>query len=75
MMPLCTTANNPPSLTWGWEFTSLGAPWVAHRVWPMPTVPGSSLPPWRMPSSTLKRPLDFTTWTPLSLYTATPAES
>ena len=54
---------------------SEGAPWVAHRVWPMPTVPGRVTPPSKMPSSTLKRPLDLTTRRPPSLYTATPAES
>ena len=42
MMPLCTTASFP--LAWGWALFSVGRPWVAQRVWPMPTEPlsGSS---------------------------------
>ena len=45
MMPLCTTANLPPSLVCGCELTSLGAPCVAQRVCPMPSVPATALPP------------------------------
>ena len=45
MMPLWTTAIFPLSAMWGWLFSSEGAPWVAQRVWPMPTVPGMALPP------------------------------
>ena len=37
MMPLCTTET--PSKVCGCAFSSLGRPWVAQRVWPMPTVP------------------------------------
>ena len=29
-------AIEPSSLRCGWAFTSLGAPWVAQRVWPIP---------------------------------------
>ena len=39
MMPLWTMATR--SVAWGWALVSLGAPWVAQRVWPMPTLPGS----------------------------------
>ena len=38
MMPLCTTASS-----WlekcGWALRSHGAPWVAQRVWAMPSRP------------------------------------
>ena len=37
MMPLCTTATSPER--WGWALVSLGRPWVAQRVWPMPRRP------------------------------------
>ncbi len=36
MMPLWTSAIRPVQSAWGWAFSSLGRPWVAHRVWPMP---------------------------------------
>ena len=26
---------------WGWAFISVTPPWVAHLVWPIPTVPDS----------------------------------
>ena len=38
MMPLCTTAMRPAVSVCGWALTSLGSPWVAQRVWPMPSV-------------------------------------
>ena len=38
MMPLWTTPTR--SVTCGWALFSVGLPWVAQRVWPMPTVPG-----------------------------------
>ena len=38
MMPLCTTATRPCWPRCGWALTSLGAPWVAQRVCPMPVV-------------------------------------
>ena len=37
MMPLCTTTTSPALC--GWALVSDGRPWVAQRVWPMPTVP------------------------------------
>ena len=40
-MPLCTTAIEPSALVCGWALASLGAPWVAHRVCPMPSLPPS----------------------------------
>ncbi len=39
MIPLCTTATRPSAEVCGWALTSLAAPWVAQRVWPMPTLP------------------------------------
>ena len=39
MMPLCTTETS--SVMWGWALASLGLPWVAQRVWPMPVEPES----------------------------------
>ncbi len=38
MIPLWMTARRPLQSTWGWAFSSVGRPWVAHRVWPMPAV-------------------------------------
>ena len=42
MIPLCTSAMRPVGSVWGWALTSLGTPWVAQRVWPMPTRPEKS---------------------------------
>ena len=39
MMPLWTTASR--SVAWGCALLSVGRPWVAQRVWPMPIVPAS----------------------------------
>ena len=39
MIPLWTTATVPVQSTWGWALPSVGPPWVAQRVWPMPVVP------------------------------------
>ena len=41
MMPLCTTASR--SVAWGCALLSVGRPWVAQRVWPMPMVPRERL--------------------------------
>src|ERR1700723_1492000 len=38
MMPLWTMAR-PSCETCGWALRSLGTPWVAQRVWAMPTLP------------------------------------
>ncbi len=38
-MPLWTTTRVPEPSRWGWAFSSVGRPWVAQRVWPMPKVP------------------------------------
>lgn len=39
MMPLWITATRPSGETCGWALRSVGPPWVAQRVWPMPVVP------------------------------------
>ncbi len=38
MMPLCTTDTR--AVPCGWALPSVGAPWVAQRVWPTPVTPG-----------------------------------
>ena len=38
---LCTSAIRSP-LVWGWALISLGAPWVAQRVWAIPVRPISA---------------------------------
>ena len=38
MMPLWTSASR--SVACGWALVSVGLPWVAQRVWPMPERPG-----------------------------------
>ena len=40
MMPLWITATRPSADRCGWALRSVGPPWVAQRVWPMPVVPG-----------------------------------
>ncbi len=42
MMPLCTSATRRLLPRWGCALTSLGAPWVAQRVCPMPVVASGS---------------------------------
>ena len=39
MMPLWITATRPSAGECGWALRSVGPPWVAHRVCPMPVVP------------------------------------
>ena len=74
MMPLWTTAMRLAPSRWGWAFCSVGRPWVAQRVWPIPTVPDKGC--WRRrPSS----PESFPTLRRMeNLFpskTTTPAES
>ena len=75
MMPLWTTANLPLWLRWGWALTSLGSPWVAQRVCPMPRVPGRSAPSWLISRSTWTRPFFLQTRSTPSPHTAIPVES
>ena len=74
MIPLCTTTRLPEPSVWGCAFSSVGRPWVAHRVWPMPMLPRSGRSR-RSPSSTLIRPAARRIWRPSAPTTATPAES
>ena len=74
MMPLWTTATSPDWDKCGWLFSSEGSPWVAQRVWPMPTLPESGvLSSFRRRQSSLPRALTTSISPPRS--TATPAES
>jgi hypothetical protein len=72
-MPLWITATWPEASSWGWALPSVGSPWVAQRVWPMPTEPDSRLGSDATRSST--RPARRWTRSPEGPITATPAES
>ncbi len=74
MMPLCTTAIEPEQSRCGCAFFSLGAPCVAHRVWPMPTDPPIGCLA-TADSSIAILPLARRISTPSSPSSATPAES
>ena len=72
MIPLCTIAMGPQ--TCGCALTSLGSPWVAQRVWPMPGLPLKRAGSPAARSAT--RPLVLCTRiSPDRLRTAIPAES
>ena len=73
MIPLWTTATLPLASTCGCALTSLAGPWVAQRVWPMPTLPLNRLG--RSASRSRTRPAFLATLSPLLLSTAMPAES
>src|SRR5947207_1350565 len=77
MMPLWTRAMRPELSRWGWALVWVGAPWVAHRVWAMPTWPaGRDLPLFSSFSSALIRPTARRTCiSPAESMTAMPAES
>ena len=74
MIPLWTTATRPLASVCGWALTSVAGPWVAQRVWPMPTLPPNRL---GSPSARSRtRPARLATRTPaLPPSTASPAES
>ena len=42
MIPLWMTATRPLASVCGWALRSVGPPWVAQRVWPMPVDPLSA---------------------------------
>jgi hypothetical protein len=65
---------DPVQSVWGWAFSSEGLPWVAQRVWPIPTGPsiGRSR---RILSRFRILPALRRTWSTPSAMTATPAES
>ena len=73
MIPLWATAMFPVQSTCGCAFASLGSPWVAQRVCPMPTVPRSRFG--SAASSCAILPTALCTLSPLRATTATPAES
>ena len=74
MMPLWMTAMRPDWSVWGWALGVVGAPCVAQRVWPMPTVP-VGIRSLSSCSSTESLPAAFMILSPWPLTTAMPAES
>ena len=74
MIPLWMTAIRPAWSVWGCALGVVGAPWVAHRVWPMPSVP-VGIPSSSACSSTLSLPAAFMILSPLPFTTAMPDES
>ena len=74
MVPLWTTATAPAQSSWGWALASVGGPWVAQRVWPMPSVPGSCRSPSCF-SRLASLPALRSTWSPSAPRIATPALS
>ena len=69
-----TTTIEPVQSVCGWAFSSDGRPWVAHRVWPIPSGPSSGRS--RSTASRLRnRPALRRTWSTPSATMATPAES
>ncbi len=75
MIPLWTTATRPALSRCGWALVSVGPPWVAHRVWPIPALPAGS----GRSTSTFSRLRSFPAFlaaaSPPSARIATPAES
>ena len=74
MMPLWITATVPEQSRCGWALRCVGAPCVAHRVWPIATVPGGCPPSSSAVTSSESFPARLTTVRSPSS-TATPAES
>ena len=75
-MPLCTMLTY--GVEWGWLLTSLGSPWVAQRVCPMPQWAAGR--PAAVASSSrarraVSRPLLLMTRMPPPTDRASPAES
>ena len=75
MIPLWITATRPVQSRWGWALRSVGRPWVAHRVCPIPLTPLSAVSDPSTCSSASSFPAFRTTWTSPPSSTATPAES
>ena len=75
IMPLWTTAKSPCSERCGWAFVSVGAPWVAQRVWAMPHFPVSAAPFEVFSARFATEPLAFTISMRPASSTATPALS
>ena len=74
MMPLWITAIRPLWSVCGWAFRVVGAPCVAQRVCPMPSVP-AGIRSSSSCSSTLSLPAAFMTLRPSPFTTAIPDES
>jgi hypothetical protein len=74
MMPLWMTTKRPASSVCGCALASVGWPWVAQRVWPIPTVPGSGSRS-RISRNRESLPAALRTSTAPLCATATPAES
>src|SRR6476620_10962792 len=76
MMPLwirASRSSSPPR--WGWALASVGPPWVAQRVWPMPVVAGGSCSSAMASRRFASLPARFSETTPSAVTRATPAES
>ena len=67
MMPLWMTAIRPDWSVCGCAFGVVGAPWVAQRVWPMPTVP-IGMPASSSCSSTESLPAAFLMSRPVAVH-------
>jgi len=74
MMPLWMTAMRPDWSVCGWALGVVGAPCVAQRVWPIPSVPAGICPSICC-SRAESFPADFMIFRPFPLTTAIPAES
>ena len=72
IIPLWTTATR--SVTWGCALLVVGAPWVAQRVWPMPTSPASGSRARSSASASIRPSLRRRSISP-STIVAMPAES
>ena len=74
MIPLWMTATRPLQSVCGWALPSVGRPWVAQRVWPIPSVP-EGIPLSSSCSSMESLPAAFMILSPWPLTTAMPDES
>src|SRR3954454_21817613 len=75
MIPLWITATDPSADTCGCALESVGPPWVAHRVCPMPSVEGGSPSSASTFSRLASLPAFLAVLSRPSARTATPAES
>ena len=76
MIPLWMTAIRSSQSVCGWALRSVGAPWVAHRVCPIPAVAGGGGREARMDRRLTSFPALFSTISsPSSPTRAIPAES
>ena len=75
MIPLWTTTMRPWQSWCGCAFSSLGRPWVAQRVWPMPEAAAERLGAQAVDSRLPSLPTERRRSRLPSLTTAMPAES